>query len=268
MNADEIHYSILASGSQGNSTYIETAHHRILIDAGLSGKRIEERMNKIHRSLKDVDAIFVTHEHSDHCHGVGVLARRYGMAIYANKGTWQAMANKIGKVDLEQKNLIEPGNVKDFGDLQVESFAVSHDAAEPQFYQVHHDNKTFCILTDTGYVSERVAGTIRDADAYLMECNHDTEMLMNGTKYSWPLKQRILSDEGHLSNEESADALISVIGPRTKEVLLGHHSHENNTRALAHLTVASILTEDDLGVDHDFRLDDANQDEPTPLLNL
>lgn len=268
MNADEIHYSILASGSQGNSTYIETAHHRILIDAGLSGKRIEERMAKIGRSLKDVDAIFVTHEHSDHCHGVGVLARRYGMAIYANKGTWQAMAPKIGKVDLSQKNLIAPGTVKDFGDLQIESFAVSHDAAEPQFYQVHHDNKTFCILTDTGYVSDRVAGTIRDADAYLMECNHDTEMLMNGTKYSWPLKQRILSDEGHLSNEESADALMSVIGPRTKEVLLGHRSHENNTRALAHLTVASILTEDDLGVDHDFRLDDANQDEPTPLLNL
>lgn len=265
---DDLKYSILASGSKGNSTYIETAHHRILIDAGLSGKQLEQRMAQIHRSMKDVEAIFVTHEHSDHSHGVGVLARRYGLDIYANEGTWQAMTNKIGKVPLEQKHLIAPGKVKDFGDLQVESFAVSHDAAEPQFYQVHHDNKTFCILTDTGYVSDRVAGTIRDADAYLMECNHDTEMLINGTKYSWPLKQRILSDEGHLSNEDGAEALMDVIGRNTKEVLIGHRSHENNTRSLAHLTVATLLEQRDFCVDHDFKLDDAEQDQASGLLTL
>lgn len=264
-NTDCLKYSILASGSKGNVTYIETPHHRILIDAGLSGKQIEQRMNTIHRSLKDVEAIFVTHEHSDHSHGVGVLARRYGMDVYANKGTWEAMSNKIGKISLEQKHLIAPGGVKDFGDLQVESFSVSHDAAEPQFYQVHHDNKTFCVLTDTGYVSDRVAGTIRDADAYLMECNHDTEMLINGTKYTWPLKQRILSDEGHLSNEEGADALMDVIGSHTKEIFLGHRSHENNTKSLAHLTVATMLEHEDFGVDNYFKLDDADQDYPTKL---
>ncbi|HJA46620.1 MAG TPA: MBL fold metallo-hydrolase [Candidatus Limosilactobacillus excrementigallinarum] len=268
VTTDNLHYSILASGSKGNSTYIETAHHRILIDAGLSGKQIEARMAAINRSLKDVEAIFVTHEHSDHSHGVGVLARRYGLDIYANRGTWQAMDNKIGKVPLDQKHLIAPGAVKDFGDLQVESFAVSHDAAEPQFYQVHHDNKAFCILTDTGYVSERVAGTIRDADAYLMECNHDTEMLINGTKYSWPLKQRILGDEGHLSNEDGAEALTSVIGRHTKEVIIGHRSHENNTRSLAHLTVATLLEQRDFGVDHDFQLDDAEQDHASKLMTL
>lgn len=264
-NTDNLHYSILASGSKGNSTYIETAHHRILIDAGLSGKQIEARMAEINRSMADVEAIFVTHEHSDHSHGVGVLARRYGLDVYANKGTWAAMENKIGKLSLDQKHLIAPGTVKDFGDLQVESFPVSHDAAEPQFYQVHHDNQAFCILTDTGYVSERVAGTIRDADAYLMECNHDTEMLINGTKYSWPLKQRILSDEGHLSNEDGAEALMDVIGRHTKEVMIGHRSHENNTRSLAHLTVASLLEQHDFGVDHDFRLDDAEQDHASQL---
>ena len=97
---DFLRYSILASGSTGNVTYLETAHHRILIDAGLSGKRIENLMNKIDRSLKDVEAIFVTHEHSDHSHGVGVLARRYGMDVYANEGTWQAMAKRVGKIPL------------------------------------------------------------------------------------------------------------------------------------------------------------------------
>ena len=153
-----LRYSILASGSTGNVTYLETDQHRILIDAGLSGKKIEGLMAKIDRSLDDVEAIFVTHEHSDHCHGVGVLARRYGMAVYANRGTWQAMANKVGTIPEDQQFIFNPNSVQTLGDLDIESFAVSHDAAEPQFYQVHHDNKTFCILTDTGYVSDRVAG--------------------------------------------------------------------------------------------------------------
>ncbi|KRM35700.1 beta-lactamase domain protein [Limosilactobacillus pontis DSM 8475] len=248
-------------------TYLETAHHRILIDAGLSGKRIENLMTKIDRSLKDVEAIFVTHEHSDHSHGVGVLARRYGMDVYANAGTWQAMAKRVGKIPLDQKHVLAPNHVADLGDMEIESFAVSHDAAEPQFYQVHHDNKTFCILTDTGYVSDRVAGTIRNADAYLMECNHDTEMLRMGP-YSWPLKQRILGDTGHLSNEEGANALMDVIGPRTKEIFLGHRSQHNNMRSLAHLTVASMMEQHDFGVDHDFKLADAEPSTPSQLLTL
>lgn len=264
---DSLRYSILASGSTGNVTYLETNQHRILIDAGLSGKKIEGLMKKINRSLKDVEAIFVTHEHSDHSHGVGVLARRYGMDVYANKGTWDAMAKRVSKIPLAQKHIIAPNSVKDLGDMQVESFAVSHDAAEPQFYQVHHDNKTFCILTDTGYVSDRVAGTIKNADAYLMECNHDTEMLRMGP-YSWPLKQRILGDEGHLSNEEGADALMDVVGPRTKEIFLGHRSQHNNMRSLAHLTVASLMEQHDFGVDHDFSLDDAEPETPSKLLQL
>lgn len=264
---DSLRYSILASGSTGNVTYLETNHHRILIDAGLSGKKIEGLMKKINRSLADVEAIFVTHEHTDHSHGVGVLARRYGMAVYANEGTWQAMASKVGKIPAEQKFLLPPNSVKTFGDMDIESFSVSHDAAQPQFYQVHHNNKTFCILTDTGYVSDRVAGTIRDADAYLMECNHDTEMLRMGP-YSWPLKQRILGDEGHLSNEEGADALMDVVGHRTKEVFLGHRSQHNNMRSLAHLTVASLMKQHDFGVGHDFQLADAEPEQPSKLMVL
>ncbi|EHS84784.1 Beta-lactamase superfamily I metal-dependent hydrolase [Limosilactobacillus gastricus PS3] len=263
----ELKYSILASGSTGNSTYIETGQHRILIDAGLSGKKIEERLQAIGRSMTDIEAIFVTHEHSDHIQGVGVLARRYGVNVYANQGTWDAMSNKIGKVKSEQCFEVQPGQVIDFGDLQVESFAVSHDAAQPQFYQIHHDDKSLCLLTDTGYVSERMVGIIQNADAYLMECNHDTEMLRNGP-YTWSLKQRILGDEGHLSNEEGAAALISVIGDRTKEVILGHRSQHNNLRSLAHLTVAEELETHDLGVDHDFKLIDAEPDQALGLTIL
>lgn len=266
-NTDQLHYSILASGSAGNSAYFETAGHKILIDAGLSGKRLEARMVAIGRSLADVDAIFVTHEHSDHTHGVGVLARRYGMPVYANAGTWAAMAKRVGKIAPDQQRQLAPGKVADLGDLQVEAFAVSHDAAEPQFYSIHHDNQSFVVLTDTGYVSDRVTQTIKNADGYLMECNHDTEMLRLGP-YSWPLKQRILGDEGHLSNEEGATALMAVIGRRTKQVYLGHRSQHNNLRSLAHLTVTTLLEEHDFGVDHDFSLKDAEPDQPTPLLQL
>lgn len=260
-----LRYSILASGSTGNATYLETDHHRILIDAGLSGKKLEKLMSRIHRSLADVEAIFVTHEHTDHCHGVGVLARRYGMAVYANQGTWRAMAKKVGKIPDDQKFIFAPDSVKDWGDMDIESFTVSHDAAEPQFYQVHHNGKAFCILTDTGYVSDRVAGVIQDADAYLMECNHDTEMLRMGP-YSWPLKQRILGDEGHLSNEEGADALMKVVGRRTKEIFLGHRSQHNNMRSLAHLTVASMMKQHDFGVGQDFQLVDAEPEKPSKIM--
>jgi phosphoribosyl 1,2-cyclic phosphodiesterase len=262
--ADDFKVSMLASGSAGNVTYVETPTHKILVDAGLSGKKIEGLMAQIGRSLSDVDAMFVTHEHSDHIHGVGVLARKYGMDVYANQKTWDAMAGKIGDIAVDQKQIFEAGQTKLLGDLDVESFAVSHDAADPQFYTFHHDNKTFAMLTDTGYVSDRIVGMIRNADVLLMEANHDYEMLRMGG-YAWPLKQRILGDQGHLSNEDGALALTQVIGDRTKQVFLGHLSQENNQKPLAHLTVKSILEEHDYGVDHDFFLHDTDPDAATKL---
>ena len=264
---DKLYYSILASGSSGNATYLETAHHRILIDAGLSGKRLEERMQAIGRSLKDVEALFVTHEHSDHVQGVGVLARRYGMDVYANAKTWQAMAKKVGQIPLAQKNIIEPGKVKDFGDLEVESFAVSHDAACPQFYQMHHDNQTFCILTDTGYVSQRVAKTIENADAYLVESNHEIEILRAGP-YPWSLKQRILGDKGHLSNDDGALVMADVLGDKTKRIYLGHLSKENNTKLHARMAMESTLKQKDLGVGEAFKVYDTDPDSASELFQI
>lgn len=264
---DAMRVSILASGSTGNATYIETPQHQILIDAGLSGKKIEELMNSIGRTLSDVDSLLVTHEHTDHSKGVGVLARRYGMDVYANQKTWEAMAPKVGKIKDEQKHYLEAGKVLSLGDIDVESFAVSHDAADPQFYKVHHAGHSFAIVTDTGYVSERVEGVIRDADALLMECNHDPEMLRMGP-YPWSLKQRIMGDTGHLSNEDGARAIIDVLGNHTKRIFLGHLSKENNIKELAHLTVENIMKEHDLAVEHDFHLLDTSPDQATSLITL
>lgn len=265
MNNDDMKISILASGSGGNVTYIETPNHKVLCDAGLSGKKIEALMNSIGRDLSDVDSLFVTHEHSDHRLGAGVLARKYGIQVYANEGTWDAMAPRIGKVSDDQKNIMPADSVMDLGDIDVESFSVSHDAAEPQFYVFHHNNKSFVVLTDTGYVSDRMEGVIKDADGYLLECNHDIEMLENGD-YPWMTKKRILGDQGHLSNEDGANAMLDVIGHRTKKVFLGHRSVHNNMKTLAHLTVASILEDHDMGVGKDFKLYDTSQDHASPLM--
>lgn len=259
--------SILASGSTGNATYIETPKSKVLVDAGLSGKKIEELMNSIGRTLKDVDSLLVTHEHSDHIKGVGVLARRYGMNIYANQGTWDAMSAKIGKVPLEQKHIFDMGKTLSIGDVDIESFGVSHDAAEPQFYELHHGKSSFAIVTDTGYVPDSVAGVINNAEAYLFECNHDTEMLRMGP-YSWSLKQRIMSDTGHLSNDDGAAALMDVLGNNTKKIFLGHLSQENNVKALAHVTVEDIMKEHDLAVGHDFEICDTDPKQATRLIQL
>lgn len=251
--------SVLASSSSGNATYIETPEHKVLVDAGLSGKKIAALMASIGRDLNDVDSVFITHEHSDHVAGVGVLARRYkNLTVYANKGTFAHLPKSVGKIPYDQLALFDVGTTLSLGDLDIESFGVSHDAAEPQFYQFHHDDRAFTILTDTGYVSDRLAGIIRDSDAYVMEANHDVEMLREGP-YPWGLKQRILSDYGHLSNADGANALLSVIGPRTKRVYLGHRSAHNNTKVLAHSTVADMLKREGLGVDHDFALLDTER---------
>jgi len=264
---DQMQVSVLASGSTGNVTYIETPEHKVLVDAGLSGKKIANLMSSIGRDINEVDSLFVTHEHTDHCHSAGILARKYGLDVYANQGAWDAMAHKIGEVPTELKHVFDPNTTLGLGDLDIESFSVSHDAAEPQFYELHHAGKSFVIITDTGYVSEHVEGVISDADGYLFECNHDLEMLRMG-RYPWPLKQRILGDEGHLSNEDSANALMDVIGQRTKRIYLGHRSQDNNMKTLAHLTVASMMKAHDFGVEHDFQIYDTDPETATKLVTL
>jgi ribonuclease Z len=253
-------YSIIASGSTGNSTYIETDKRKILVDAGLTAKKIEEGLESIGRSAHDLDSILITHEHSDHIKGIGVLARKYHINLYANELTWHKLLadNMLGKIDPELVRTFEMGKLLTFDDIDVESFGVSHDAVSPQFYRFMKDNKSFVILTDTGYVSDRIAGTISDADAYIMESNHDVEMLRYGP-YPWRTKQRILSDKGHLSNEDGATAALTVIGRHTKKIFLGHRSQHNNTVDLAHLTMTADLQQHDVDTNRVQILDTSHE---------
>ena len=264
---DDLQISVLASGSSGNAIYIETPTTKLLVDCGLSGKKTAELMGQIDRDPKDLDGILVTHEHTDHIQGVGVMSRRYGLDIYANDKTWKAMSPKLGKIKTEHKFLFDPTELKTIGDIDILSFGVSHDAVDPQFYTFQKNNKQFVILTDTGYVSDRMRAALRNADAYLIESNHDVGMLRMGA-YPWHLKQRILSDKGHLSNEDGALALVDLIGDKTKRVYLGHLSRENNMKEIARDTFQEVLERKDMGVGEDFFLYDTDPDESQKLFRL
>lgn len=257
-------YSILASGSTGNALYVESDEHSFLVDAGFSGKQMEALFSQIDRDISKLSGIFVTHEHSDHIKGIGILARKYHLPVYANEKTWWAMEHNVGAIPTEQKFVFNMETVKSFGAVDIESFGVSHDAAEPMFYVFHHGGKKLVLITDTGYVSDRMKGTISNADVYIFESNHDVQMLRMG-RYPWNIKRRILSDVGHVSNEDAAFAMSDVVGDQTKRIYLAHLSMDNNMKDLAKMAVTQTLQERGLIVGEQFGLYDTDPKIPTAL---
>ncbi|MFG6118694.1 MBL fold metallo-hydrolase [Thalassobacillus sp. B23F22_16] len=257
-------FSVLASGSTGNAFYIETEHEKILVDAGLSGKKIDQAMTDVGINPKELTKILVTHEHSDHIKGLGIIARKYNLPIYANEKTWHAMEGSLGKLTLDQKFHFGMEEVKSFGDLDIESFGVSHDAADPMFYTFRHNGKKVSLVTDLGYVSERIKKIVEGSDAYIFEANHDVDMLRIG-RYPWNVKRRILGDSGHVSNEDCALALTDIITDRTKRIYLAHLSQDNNMKDLARMSVSNLLTERGFELDSRIELHDTDPNQPTPL---
>ena len=262
-----LRFSVLASGSTGNAFYVETEEQAFLVDAGLSGKQMEGLFTSINREIKNLTGILVTHEHSDHIKGLGVLARKYKLPIYANEKTWKAMGKLTGNIDPEQKFTFDMESVQSFGDLDIESFGVSHDAAEPMFYVFHHEGKKLALITDTGYVSDRMKGIIKNADTYIFESNHDVQMLRVG-RYPWNIKRRILGDFGHVSNEDAAIAMSDVIGDRTKRIYLAHLSQDNNMKDLAKMSVTQTLEMKDMPVGEQFEVFHTDPKVPTILTEI
>ncbi len=260
-------FSILASGSTGNSVYIENDLGAYLVDAGLTAKRIEAQLAKIGRSMKNVNAIFVTHEHSDHIKGVGVLARKHGIPIYANQKTWQAMDGLVGDIALEQRFQFDMETVHSFGSISIESFAVSHDSVDPMFYVFHEGDRKLAIITDTGYVSDRMKGIIKNADSFVFESNHDVGMLQMG-RYPWSVKRRILSDVGHVSNEDAAIAMSDVIEQKETQIYLSHLSRDNNMKDLARMSVEQTLQTCGIIAGEFVHLHDTDAEEPTELITV
>ncbi|UFO70644.1 MBL fold metallo-hydrolase [Staphylococcus aureus] len=256
-----IRMSVLASGSTGNATFVENEKGSLLVDVGLTGKKMEELFSQIDRNIQDLNGILVTHEHIDHIKGLGVLARKYQLPIYANEKTWQAIEKKDSRIPMDQKFIFNPYETKSIAGFDVESFNVSHDAIDPQFYIFHNNYKKFTILTDTGY------GMIRGSDAFIFESNHDVDMLRM-CRYPWKTKQRILGDMGHVSNEDAGHAMTDVITGNTKRIYLSHLSQDNNMKDLARMSVGQVLNEHDIDTEKEVLLCDTDKAIPTPIYTI
>lgn len=224
----------IASGSSGNCIYVGNENTHLLIDAGISGKKIEEGLNQIGLSTKDISGILVTHEHSDHIKGLGVVLRKHDIPVYSAKETISAMLSerKLGKVDESLFKDVKSDETFEIDNLSINPFNVYHDAANPYAYRISDGNKAMAVATDTGKFDEYIVDNLKNLDAILIEANHDIRMLQTGN-YPYVLKRRILSDFGHLCNEACGRLLDKILHPRLKHIYLGHLSHENNYPDLA-----------------------------------
>ena len=233
----------IASGSSGNCIYAGSDHTGILLDSGISGKRVEAGLNEIGHTGKEMDAVFITHEHSDHIKGLGVIARRYGLPIYATAPTWKAIrrAPGIGEIPEELFHEIRPDEPMTIGDLQIEPFSISHDAADPVGYRISCGGRAAAVATDMGMYNDYTIRHLQHLDVLFLEANHDVRMLESG-RYPYYLKRRILSSKGHLSNEDSGRLLSELLHDDIKKIVLAHLSKENNYPALAFETVCAEIT--------------------------
>ena len=260
----------IASGSSGNCIYVGSDQASVLIDTGISRKRIVDGLHEIDRKPEELKGILITHEHSDHIKGLGVMSRKYHIPIYATAGTIDGIRNSssLGQIDEDLFHTIRADGKFQIEDLEVEPFAISHDAAEPVAYRLDNQEKSVAVVTDLGYYDEQIVSHLKDLDGVLLESNHDIHMLQVGT-YPYYLKQRILGDKGHLSNERAGQLLTRLIHDDLQAVLLGHLSKENNMPELAYEAVRVEMTMADEGIAvRDLPMQVARRNEVTPVIHI
>lgn len=222
--------SVLGSGSRGNSIYIESEKIKLLIDAGFSGKKIESRLNNIGQSLKNINGILITHEHSDHIQGAGIVSRKYDIPIYISSESYELGKNKLGNLAPYNINIIEDEFI--LGDTLIRPFDVMHDAIRTFGFRIENENnKKIAISTDIGCINNIVREQFKDVDAMIIESNYDYDTLMN-CSYPWDLKDRIKGNHGHLSNDECAKFINEMYNDNLKKVYLAHISQDSNAREI------------------------------------
>ena len=232
----------LFSGSSGNAIFIEGSGTKILVDAGVSGRKIENNLASIGASLTEIDAILVSHEHSDHVCSVGYLSKKYNIPVFASELTWHGMESQISKISPDNRFSFHPDHWFEIGQLDILPFKIPHDANEPCGFSILGEGKKVTIATDIGHMNNYLIENMMSSDMLLIEANHDVEMLKCG-KYPWSLKCRILGDTGHLCNEAAAKSITYLVNSGMKKFFLGHLSASNNFPELAYQTVHSSLAE-------------------------
>ena len=265
MGKSMMRFCSIASGSSGNCIYVGGGNTHILIDAGCSKKKIVEGLKELDLELKDISALFITHEHSDHIGGLKVLLKNSEMPVYATKGTFEGIKDKDTNSLLadRQKTIVRAEEAVSIRELSVKPFTVSHDALEPVCYRVDSANASAAVATDMGVFSDRLIKGLRGVDVLLLEANHDIRMLESGP-YPYSLKKRISGSKGHLSNDSAKELLISLLHDDLKAVMLGHLSECNNLPELAYETVRVGIEMDDCPYKaSDFKITVAGRTEPS-----
>lgn len=247
---------VLSSGSKGNTTYIESDNAKILIDVGNSAKYVKEKLEDIGANPSDINAILITHTHVDHIKGLRVFAKKYNIPVYIT----DIMFKSLDFLD----NYVILSDEFDINDIHITAIKTSHDAPDSRGYIVTGDEKSIVYITDTGYINRKYFDVLKNRNIYIMESNHDIEMLNNGS-YPFNLRQRILSDKGHLSNYDSAKYLSSFIGDNTKCIMLAHLSEDNNTEELAYETLDNRLKKENIHVD---KIIIAKQNKETEFISI
>jgi len=255
-------FCVLASGSSGNACYVETDNARVLIDAGLSGREIERRLQLVGGDASELTALIITHEHSDHIKGAGVLSRRYNIPIYVNRKTLESGRRTLGKK--LRAEIIQTGQRLEIEDLKVETFTKCHDAADPVGLVLSLNGVRLGVVTDLGKSTRLVEDRLQGCRAIVIEFNHDPEMLDTGP-YPLYLKRRIKGRDGHLSNEQGGALLRKICHENLEKVVLAHLSEQNNHPEKAHRQAAEALGKCGLG---QIDIWVSRQDEPGPMFEL
>ena len=235
-------FCTLFSGSSGNCLFIGTEKDKILIDAGVSASRTVKELEAIGVDIHDIKALLVTHEHSDHISGVGVLSRKYGLPVYATPGTWRGMSTKIGNISPYNHIEIDPEQDFYIGELSISPFPIPHDANEPCGYVVRCRRASVAVATDIGCIRKSWLEVVSQTSSVLLESNYDSAMLSAGS-YTYELKRRIQGTKGHLSNDDAAQAALELANRGVQSLILGHLSKENNFPELAYQSVIARLRE-------------------------
>lgn len=226
----------LYSGSSGNSLFVESENTKLLVDAGVSSKKIETALTNLEIDPSSINGILITHEHSDHVQGLGTFAKKFNLPVYVNQKTLDAMPNQKDKISEKNIKIIKNEEKFEIGDLKIKPFSIPHDAANPCGFNIIHDNKKISIATDIGHMTNGIIKNLEDSIFIMLEANYDPEIL-KFSKYPYILKSRIAGPTGHLPNEMAGKTIAHLLNSGLQQAILGHLSKESNFPELAYKTV-------------------------------
>ena len=256
----------LYSGSSGNSLFIQTQNTKLLVDAGVSNKKIENKINDINIDPHSIDGILVTHEHTDHVQGLGTLSKKFDLPVFVNQETLDAMPKQKDKISDKNIKTFKVSDKFEIGDLKIKPFSIPHDAANPCGFNIWKDNKKISIATDIGHMTNNILKSLEESLFIMLESNYDPEVL-RCSSYPFTLKSRIAGPTGHLPNEMAGKTISFLLKSGLKNAMLGHLSKESNFPELAYQTVMDELISNNYE-ENSINLSVASRDNHSKIINI